>query len=141
MSLQSLVSTPLRTAATATAALFLLSRLIRSALRAKPKPPAGAVVLVTGCDSGIGNATVKRLASVQDNGVARYKVLGGCFTEEGVTSLAALGPNVVAFRLDVTNQESIEAMRKIAEKECGENGLFGTSIRNSFRARQRGLGP
>ncbi|KAI9000160.1 hypothetical protein DFJ74DRAFT_775722 [Hyaloraphidium curvatum] len=123
MALQSVLSSPWRIALAGSAALYLGYRAI-SALRPSPLPPAGAVVLVTGCDSGIGNATAKLLASREDGGVKRYKVLAGCFTEAGVEELGALGPNVVPFRLDVASDESVAEMRKIAERECGEQGLF-----------------
>ncbi|KAI9027684.1 hypothetical protein DFJ74DRAFT_751097 [Hyaloraphidium curvatum] len=100
---------------------------VRRALRRSPAPPAGAVVVVTGCDSGIALACAKQLANeIGKDGKPAYRVLAGCLTAKGRADLDALGlPNLVTFDLDVTKDESVKAMVDFVDKECGDKGLFG----------------
>ncbi|KAI9027694.1 hypothetical protein DFJ74DRAFT_641873 [Hyaloraphidium curvatum] len=116
---------PWRVAAGAAAAIVAAQRLWR-AFQPAVEPPEGAVVLVTGCDTGIANQTAKLLSELKTkDGQAKYKVLAGCLTPKGIEELAALGrPNLVTFTLDVTSEESVKAMRKLAEEHCDGNGLF-----------------
>jgi hypothetical protein len=97
------------------------------ATRPVPQTPPGAVCLVTGCDSGIANATAKRLSGkLLSDGTPEFKVLAGCLTQAGIEELKALNrPNLVSFELDVCSDDSVKNMARLADKECGDKGLFG----------------
>ncbi|KAI9005004.1 hypothetical protein DFJ74DRAFT_692300 [Hyaloraphidium curvatum] len=108
--------------AAAVAAALAVSRLLRPV----PRVPRGAVILVTGCDTGIGRATAELLSERTDaaTGSPEFTVLAGCLGS-GIETLQALGrPNLVPFRLDVTSNTSVSAMRDLAEEHCRDNGLF-----------------
>lgn len=97
---------------------------LRSALRPVAALPSNAVVVVTGCDSGIGLATAKLLAGQSRDGQPEFKVLAGCLTSAGVASLTALGlANLIPFQVDVTSEDSVSAMARFAESHCPD-GLF-----------------
>lgn len=68
--------------------------------------PEGKAVVITGCDTGFGNATAKKL------GELGFMVFAGCLTKEGQEELQVTAQNVHAFPLDVTNSESIERFSK-----------------------------
>jgi NAD(P)-dependent dehydrogenase (short-subunit alcohol dehydrogenase family) len=101
----------------ASAALYAVYK----ALQPKPTPPEGAVILVTGCDTGIGRATAEMLSEK----VEGYRVLAGCLTDAGIENLSSLKrANLVPFKLDVSSDESVKAMLPMVEKECDGKGLF-----------------
>lgn len=107
------------------AATVLALLALRRALKRRPRAPAGAIVVVTGCDTGIGNATAKLLSEQTRNGEPEFRVLAGCLTPQGIDELKALGrQNLVPFELDVTSDESVERMRKMVGEECSGKGLF-----------------
>ncbi len=85
-------------------------------------------MLITGCDTGFGNLTAKRLHAM---GV---KVFAGCLTTAGCESLTkecASDSNstskhgVVAFPLDVTKEESVQKAAELVKKELGNSQLWG----------------
>lgn len=66
------------------------------------QPPSKPAVLVTGCSSGIGLETVRRLST------RGYDVVGAVRNEQDFGVVTASGKNVAAIRMDVTDQKSIE---------------------------------
>ena len=66
-------------------------------------------VLITGASRGIGRACVESLACV-DNAMV---LLCGYRDSEVAESLAALGPNCIPVRLDVTDPSSIAEAHKV----------------------------
>ena len=72
-----------------------------------PKPdidPHGKYVLISGCDSGFGHGLAIELDHLG------FHVLAGVFVADSVTSLTkTLSPRATVFRLDITQQESIDA--------------------------------
>lgn len=60
------------------------------------------IVLVTGCDSGVGLAIVEALLKS-----TKATVCAGCITQEGLGRLSALGPRVLACMMDVTKDEDV----------------------------------
>jgi len=78
-----------------------------SSFRKVPHPPEalkGKAVLITGCDTGFGNLTAKRLDSE-----GHFVVFAGCLTQNGVESLKKEGSqNLIPFLLDITKAESIK---------------------------------
>lgn len=67
-------------------------------------PQPGQAVLITGCDTGFGNAAALRLAG------ERWAVYAGCLTEAGAAALAEEGRGrgngrLVSFVMDVTKPE------------------------------------
>ena len=78
---------------------------------------AGAVV-VTGASSGIGAATVARLAR------HGFEVFAGVRNEADAQA-AAQRPNVTALMMDITDAAMIAAARERVEEIVGEHGLAG----------------
>jgi len=75
-------------------------------------------VFITGCDTGFGNLTAKRLDQL---GV---RVFAGCLTEEGSRNLKAETSNqLTVIQLDVTKSETINAAYDIVHAACPE-GLW-----------------
>ena len=65
--------------------------------------PDATPIVVIGCDSGMGRRLVDELVALRTP-----KVYAGCLTEAGVAEVGALR-NVVAFRVDVTQRNQMEA--------------------------------
>jgi NAD(P)-dependent dehydrogenase (short-subunit alcohol dehydrogenase family) len=97
--------------------LWLLGRIL-SFIRSKGRLDlSNRVVVVTGCDSGFGQALVHSLVA------ANAKVVAMCLTEEGAKAVLEAGA-VEAPCLDITDEAALaEAMAKI-ESHC-EAGLWG----------------
>ena len=61
-------------------------------------------ILVTGCDTGFGNALVKRLDELGCH------VLAACYTQNGAGNInMSCSSNVVTFMLDVSSEESVQS--------------------------------
>ncbi|KAI9026101.1 hypothetical protein DFJ74DRAFT_663204 [Hyaloraphidium curvatum] len=100
--------------AAAAGALLLARKLLAGSAELPPNP----AVVITGCDMGIANETVKLLAK---RGLP-YKIYAGCLTEKGAADLAAASLlNVVTFPLDVTKDDSVAAMKSRFEAEFSES--------------------
>lgn len=82
-------------------------------------------VLLTGCDTGIGNSLAQEL---DKRGV---RVFASCLTDEGVTKLSEkCSSNAVVFRLDVTRDDEIQnAVNLVKSKLSDDEGgwFFVTS--------------
>ncbi|MBB6350274.1 SDR family NAD(P)-dependent oxidoreductase [Nonomuraea muscovyensis] len=66
--------------------------------------------VVTGASSGIGEATARRLAA------EGYDVVAGARRRERLDALAAEVPSITPFTLDVTSQESVDALAASLER-------------------------
>ncbi|CAB4384153.1 NAD(P)-binding protein [Rhizophagus irregularis] len=76
-------------------------------------------VLVTGCDSGIGNLIAKALHR------RGYCVFAGCLTETAFRDfLVHPAPNFRPFLLDITKEQSIQQCARMVSHETKEKGLF-----------------
>ncbi len=65
--------------------------------------PTNRWVLITGCDTGLGNAAAKRLDSIG------CRVIAGCLTPEGQSSLRQqCSSRCVPLLLDITSDESVK---------------------------------
>ncbi|XP_046351850.1 D-beta-hydroxybutyrate dehydrogenase, mitochondrial-like [Haliotis rufescens] len=81
----------------------------------------GQAVLITGCDSGFGNAIARRLDSMG------FLVLAGCLSEksDGAERLKASGSGRIhVFELDVTNDYSVESCLERVNQLTSERGLW-----------------
>ncbi|KAG9292421.1 hypothetical protein G9A89_015291 [Geosiphon pyriformis] len=87
---------------------------------------ADRFVLVTGCDSGIGNLIAKALHT------RGYHVLAGCLTEAAFKDFLAnhAAPNFHPFLLDISKDTSIQQCVRTVANETKEKGLFAL-INNS----------
>ncbi|CAG8453771.1 12268_t:CDS:1 [Funneliformis caledonium] len=84
---------------------------------------ADRYVLVTGCDSGIGNLIAKALHR------RGYYVFAGCLTESAFKEFLAQPSALSAskfrpFLLDVTKEQSIQQCARMVSHETKEKGLF-----------------
>jgi len=91
----------------------LFYNLIRS-LKLDPKTN-NYVVLITGCDTGFGNMTAKRLARMG------CEVIACCYTEQGVEEFQQLG--IKGLRLDISDRDSINKVFEEVSKNY-PNGLW-----------------
>jgi len=65
--------------------------------------PVGRWVLITGCDTGFGNQTAKRLDSIG------CRVIAGCLTAKGRSALTEdCSSRLIPIILDVTNEDSVQ---------------------------------
>jgi len=77
------------------------------------------VVLISGCDSGFGKLIALELSQ------RGCTVLAGCFTEIGIKSIQLeKRDNLIAFELDITDQQSIKKCKKLADHYCNNTGLW-----------------
>ena len=77
------------------------------------RPLENKVAIVTGATGGIGVATVKRLA---DDGAT---IIASGRKVDRLDELAAIGPNVVAHRSDVSQENDARALVERAEQDFG----------------------
>ncbi|XP_059156554.1 D-beta-hydroxybutyrate dehydrogenase, mitochondrial-like isoform X2 [Physella acuta] len=84
--------------------------------------PEGKVVLITGCDSGLGNACARRLDSLG------FTVVAACYNTEsdGAQRLkeASYG-HLHTVKLDITDDNSIKQCLLKVKSLCGQKGLWG----------------
>ncbi|CAN0249414.1 unnamed protein product, partial [Laminaria digitata] len=71
----------------------------------------GKVVVLSGCDHGIGNASAKKLSSLG------YTVIAGCLTDEGARKLQEEVTGIRAEKCDVTKTEDVAHLLSIVEGE------------------------
>ncbi|GMH41124.1 hypothetical protein BSKO_09034 [Bryopsis sp. KO-2023] len=95
-----------------------------STFKLKPQKLEGKGVVVTGCDSGIGRATVEHLSKQWPQLV----VFAGCLTKEGAARLsdeAALEgrDNLITFVVDVTDESSVANATKLVSSNLGGANL------------------
>uniref|UniRef100_A0A6B2LD07 3-hydroxybutyrate dehydrogenase n=1 Tax=Arcella intermedia TaxID=1963864 RepID=A0A6B2LD07_9EUKA len=64
-------------------------------------PVGGKVVMITGCDTGFGCETAKRMSEMG------FQVIAGCLTRKGVEQFSEM-KNIYALILDISKEESIE---------------------------------
>ncbi|CAN0491359.1 unnamed protein product, partial [Laminaria digitata] len=83
----------------------------------------GKVVVVSGCDHGIGNATAKKLNSLG------YTVIAGCLTDEGARKLHEEVTGIRAEKCDVTKTEDVTRLVSIVEGEY--NGKLHALVNNA----------
>lgn len=72
---------------------------------------SGRVVVVSGCDHGIGNSAVKQLH------LLGYTVIAGCLTDEGARKLEEEVTGIRAEKCDITKTEDVARVVSIVEKE------------------------
>lgn len=95
---------------------------IYSILPASHLPVGNKTVLVTGCDSGIGHAVVRKLDSLG------MKVYAACLdtNSPGAVSLHNnCSENVHILQLDITNKKDIENVVSFINNRVGSEGLWG----------------
>ncbi|MCE7734034.1 MAG: SDR family NAD(P)-dependent oxidoreductase [Candidatus Heimdallarchaeota archaeon] len=73
-------------------------------------------ILITGADTGIGRLTAEKLAQ------EGYTVYAGCYQDTSINELNDV-QNIIAVKLDVTNQDDIDNLVKWIEEKG--NGLYG----------------
>ena len=71
----------------------------------------GKVIVVSGCDHGLGNSAVKQLNSLG------YTVIAGCLTDEGARKLEKEATGIRAEICDVTKTEDVARLASIVERE------------------------
>jgi len=76
--------------------------------------PAESIVVITGCDSGFGEMTSRRLAELG------YQVVSACLTDEGVKRLK--DTVAVSVKCDVTKEEDVAALALETEKFATSSG-------------------
>ncbi|XP_070568491.1 retinol dehydrogenase 7-like [Ptychodera flava] len=82
----------------------------------------GKAVLITGCDSGLGNALTQYL---DERG---FQVFAGCLDKErkGAIQLASLcSDKLTLLQLDVTNEEEIQQALQVVQEKLQGQGLWG----------------
>ncbi|GFO33237.1 D-beta-hydroxybutyrate dehydrogenase, mitochondrial [Plakobranchus ocellatus] len=83
--------------------------------------PEGKVVLITGCDSGFGNACARRLNA------AGYTVVAACLddTSEGAQRLMEMANgHMIVIKLDLTDDDSVESCKTKLKTLCGNHGMW-----------------
>ncbi|XP_013387723.1 retinol dehydrogenase 7 [Lingula anatina] len=104
---------------------FILNRFLRS-LRINRYSYALKYVLITGCDTGFGNITAKKLYQMG------FNVFAACLTEAGKEELVQFANNenksnkMIPFSMDVTKTESIKEGYSFVEGQIPHGkGLWG----------------
>ncbi|KAK3767863.1 hypothetical protein RRG08_059195 [Elysia crispata] len=83
--------------------------------------PEGKVVLITGCDSGFGNACARRLNA------DGYTVVAGCLDDqsEGAQCLQEIATgHLSVIKLDITDAQSVQSCATKLQTLCGGHGLW-----------------
>ena len=83
----------------------------------------GKVVVLSGCDHGIGNAAAKKLSALG------YTVIAGCLTDEGARKLQEEFTGIRAEKCDVTKTEDVARLVSIVEREY--NGKLHALVNNA----------
>ena len=83
----------------------------------------GKVVVLSGCDHGIGNAAAKKLSSLG------YTVIAGCLTDEGARRLQEEATGIRAEKCDVTKTQDVARLVSIVEREY--NGKLHALVNNA----------
>lgn len=97
---------------------------LRYYLARRIKLDSSKAILVSGCDSGLGNSLAVQLAETG------AKVFAGCLTQEAVDSFNSLGStnlgrtNLIAIQCDVSDASSVNAAFTKVEQDVGDAGLF-----------------
>jgi len=116
--------------ATAAAVLFVVAALVALRVRAggryrHPVPDVGGaveqVVVITGCDSGIGRETAQRMAR------GGFLVLASVFDKKSIAELAREEGTIVAKVADITDGDSVTSFGEWVEDELavGQRRLAG----------------
>ncbi|XP_055899824.1 retinol dehydrogenase 7-like [Biomphalaria glabrata] len=96
--------------------------IIYSILPANNLPADKKSVLITGCDSGFGNALALKLDSLG------MQVFAGCLDEQGAGAKdlkSKCSDRLKLLRLDVTKPKDIEAAASLIKSTVGDEGLWG----------------
>ena len=83
----------------------------------------GKVVLLSGCDHGIGNATAKKLR------LLGYTVIAGCLTNDGARKLQEEVTGIRTEKCDVTKTEDVARLVSIVERDY--NGKLHALVNNA----------
>jgi len=82
--------------------LFASLNVFQKFWKSRVKPSPSLLIIISGCDSGLGELLAERLAGLG------FTVFAGCLTEVGVVRWKGV-PRVVAFQLDVCSDASVNA--------------------------------
>ncbi|XP_052802115.1 retinol dehydrogenase 7-like [Mya arenaria] len=96
--------------------------LIYSILPASHLPVGNKAVVITGCDSGFGNALVKKLDAIG------MHVYAGCLDKDGPGAVSlrhTCSDRMHLLQLDVTKDEDISKAVEIVRLDVGSEGLWG----------------
>lgn len=96
--------------------------LVYSILPASHLPVGNKAVLITGCDSGFGNALVKKLDSIG------MKVYAGCLDKDSPGAIGlknSCSDRVHILQLDITKEKEIEEATNLVAATVGDEGLWG----------------
>ncbi|KAI8898195.1 hypothetical protein BC833DRAFT_526166 [Globomyces pollinis-pini] len=76
--------------------------------------PSSYSFLITGCDTGFGNLTARKLA------LQGFHVYAGCLTDNGISDLKRLNlTNLIACKLDITKQDQVDSVVDRIKREVG----------------------
>ncbi|XP_067655830.1 retinol dehydrogenase 7-like [Haliotis asinina] len=95
---------------------------VYSILPASHLPVGNKAVLVTGCDSGFGNALVKKLDSI---GMRVFAGCLDCYSPGSIELRNKCSQRVHILQLDVTKEKDIEVAADYIQTQVGEEGLWG----------------
>ncbi|XP_013399084.1 retinol dehydrogenase 16-like [Lingula anatina] len=102
--------------------IFVINRYMHK-LRLSPRTYKDKFVLITGCDSGFGKITAKKLHEMG------FNVFAACLTEKGVQELAGLSQQkgrLLPFLMDVSKTESIQQGYEFVSQHIPKGkGLWG----------------
>ncbi|XP_048780784.1 17-beta-hydroxysteroid dehydrogenase type 6-like [Ostrea edulis] len=96
--------------------------LIYSVLPASHLPVGNKAVLVTGCDSGIGHAVVRKLDSI---GMRVYAACLDASSPGAISLRNNCSDSVHILQLDITNKKDIENIVSFIKDTVGSEGLWG----------------